>query len=67
MCGPARAASLHHGKPEGQHNGHGPDEDTLRVHSSLMEVAEREPRMSGQPCFARLMYAYLKSGFKAMA
>jgi hypothetical protein len=44
------AASLHDGKPDGENNGHCPDEDTLRVHSGLMEVAERKRGMSDQPC-----------------
>jgi hypothetical protein len=44
--GPARAPSLHDGKPDGQHSAYGSDEEALWVHSGLMEVAEREPRMS---------------------
>jgi hypothetical protein len=48
MLFPARAASLYDGKPDGQHNCSPADEDTLRVHSGLMEVAERERRMSEQ-------------------
>ena len=38
------------------------------MHSGPMEVVEREPRMSDhRRAFARLIYAYRKSGFKAIA